>query len=135
VAAFRGLLPWPTPGPVRVPFGRRKHPRFDTYTVQNGIEVAAPVGAAVQAVHEGSVAFVDRFRGYGLMVILDHGGKHHSLYAHLGEATVTVGQRLAAGEVLGTVGGDGLDGPGLYFEMRFQGKAEDPAEWLKRPAR
>ena len=132
VAAFRGLLPWPVGGAVRVPFGRRKHPRFDTYTVQNGIEIAAPEGAPVRAVHEGSVAFAERFRGYGLMVILDHGGKHHSLYAHLGSAEVKVGQRVAAGEVVGHAGADGLDGPGVYFEMRFQGRAEDPAEWLKR---
>lgn len=135
VAAFRGLLAWPSEGPVRVPFGRRKHPRFDTYTVQNGVEIAAPAGAPVAAVHEGSVAFADRFRGYGLMVIVDHGAKHHSLYARLGSIAVAVGERVAAGQTLGAVGSDGLEGPGLYFEMRFQGKAEDPAQWLKRGSR
>ncbi len=132
VAAFRGLLPWPAAGGVRVPFGPRKHPRFDTYTVQNGIEIAAAAGAPVVAVHEGSVVWVERFRGYGLMVIVDHGAKHHSLYARLAEARVSVGQRVSSGQVLGSVGDDGLEGPGLYFEMRFQGKAEDPAEWLER---
>jgi septal ring factor EnvC (AmiA/AmiB activator) len=78
------------------------------------------------------VIFAERFKGYGLMVVLDHGAKHHSLYAHLGEAKVAVGQRVSGGEVLGTVGPGGLEGPGLYFEMRFQGRPEDPVDWLTR---
>lgn len=134
VAAFRGSLPWPVGGHVRVPFGRRKHPRFDTYTLQNGLEIEAVEGTPVAAVHEGRVVFAERFLGYGLMVIVDHGGKHHSLYARLASASVAVGQRVSAGQMLGVVGSDGLEGPGLYFEMRFQGKAEDPADWLERRA-
>jgi len=131
IPAFKGNLPWPVAGRVRVAFGRRKHPKFDTYTVENGIEIDAREGAPVTAVHEGTVAFADRFRGYGLMVVLDHGGKHHTLYAHLADLRVQPGQRVAAGQVLGTVG-SGVEGPGLYFEIRFQGRPEDPAEWLGR---
>lgn len=129
MAAFRGALPWPAPGRVRLGFGRHKHPRFDTYTFQNGIEIAAAADDPVRAVHEGTVVFADRFLGYGLMVVLDHGGKHHTLYARLAEIKVSQGQRVAEGEVVGTVG-TGLEGPGLYFEVRFQGKPEDPLEWL-----
>jgi septal ring factor EnvC (AmiA/AmiB activator) len=132
VSAFRGQLPWPTDGKVRSGFGRHKHPRFETYTVQNGVEIEAAQDGPVRAVYEGTVVFADRFRGYGLMVVIDHGGKHHSLYAHLAEATVAVGQKLAAGDVLGTVGATSVEGPGLYFEMRFQGRPEDPADWLKK---
>jgi murein hydrolase activator len=132
VSAFRGQLPWPTDGKIRSAFGRHKHPRFDTYTVQNGVDIEAAQDGPVRAVYEGTVVFADRFRGYGLMVVLDHGGKHHSLYAHLAEATVAVGQKLAAGDVLGTVGATGVEGAGLYFEMRFQGRPEDPADWLKK---
>jgi septal ring factor EnvC (AmiA/AmiB activator) len=135
VAAFRGTLAWPCAGRVRVPYGRRKHPRFDTYTVQNGIEIEAPLDTPVHAVHDGTVVFADRFRGYGLMLVVDHGSKHHSLYAHLGEIRVTNGQKVAAGELLGTIGGSSLDGPGLYFEMRFQGRPVDPGEWLRRDGR
>lgn len=133
VTAFKGTLGWPAEGRVRVPFGRRKHPRFETYTLQNGIEIEAAREAPVSAVYDGSVAFVERFRGYGLMVVLDHGGKHHSLYAHLDEASVKLGQRVTAGDVIGRVGTSGLEGAGLYFEMRFQGRPEDPLEWLKMP--
>jgi septal ring factor EnvC (AmiA/AmiB activator) len=132
---FRGSLPWPAAGRVRVPFGRRKHPRFDTYTIQNGLEIDAAPGSPVTAIHEGTVAFASFFRGYGLMVVVDHGGKHHSLYAHLGETKVQQGEKVRAGQEIGTVGTSGLDGPGLYFEMRFQGKPVDPADWLKTASR
>lgn len=135
VAAFRGTLPWPVEGRVIVSFGRRRHARFDTYTVQNGIEIQARLDSPVAAVYEGTVVFADRFQGYGLMVVLDHGGKHHSLYAHLSELNVQVGQRVAAGGILGTVGAMGLEGSGLYFETRFQGRPEDPQEWLRKPER
>jgi septal ring factor EnvC (AmiA/AmiB activator) len=131
VAVFRGSLPWPVAGKLRVPFGRRKDAKFDTYTLHNGIEIDAPVETPVAAIHEGSVAFAERFKGYGLMVVLDHGHKHHTLYAHLGELRVQAGQQVAAGQTLGLVG-SGVLGPGLYFEVRFQGKPEDPLEWLKR---
>jgi len=129
-AAFKGTLPWPVVGRLRSPFGLRKHTRFDTYTVQNGIEIAAAEGTPVAAVYDGTVVFLERFKGYGLMVVLDHGGKHHTLYAHLSESSVEVGQRVTAGQALG-LSGASLDGPALYFEVRFQGKPEDPMEWLR----
>lgn len=131
MGAFRGGLPWPVEGRVLVPFGRRKHARFDTYTLHNGLEIEAEPGTTVRAIHEGRVVFADRFRGYGLMVVVDHGGKHHSLYAQLEDTSVEVGQAVAAGEALGTSGPGGTDGPALYFEMRFHGRAEDPSAWLR----
>ncbi len=133
-AVFKGSLPWPVKGRIRLPFGLRKHPRFDTYTVQNGIEIAAKADTPVAAVYDGAVVFADRFKGYGLMVVLDHGGRHHTLYAHLSQAMVAPEQKIAAGDTLGLVGSS-LEGPGLYFEVRFQGKPEDPTEWLKREER
>ncbi len=133
-AVFKGALPWPVKGRVRIPFGLRKHPRFDTYTVQNGVEIAAPADAPATAVYDGIVVFADRFKGYGLLVVVDHGGKHHTLYGHLSAATVQPGQKVSAGDTVGLVGG-GLEGPGLYFEVRFQGKPEDPLDWLKKDDR
>ncbi|HVO13036.1 MAG TPA: peptidoglycan DD-metalloendopeptidase family protein [Vicinamibacteria bacterium] len=131
--AFRGTLPWPVEGRVRVGFGRRKHPRFETYTVHNGIDIEAAPDTPVRAVHEGRVVYADRFLGYGLMVVVDHGGKRHSLYAQLAEVAVVPGQEVQAGTVLGTTGQGTDQGPGLYFEMRYQSRAEDPMEWLRRP--
>ena len=106
LGAFRGSLPWPVEGRVRAGFGRRKHPRFDTYTVHNGLEIEAAPEAEVRAVHEGRVVFADRFRGYGLMVVVDHGAKHHSLYAQLAEIAVVAG----AGRGRGDGAGDGRPG-------------------------
>jgi septal ring factor EnvC (AmiA/AmiB activator) len=131
--ALRGSLPWPVAGKVKVPFGRRKDPKFDTYTLHNGIEIEAPAETPVRAVHEGTVAFAERFLGYGLMVVLDHGNKHHTLYAHLADIAVQNGQRVEAGAVLGTTGA--MAEGGVYFEVRFQGKPEDPAEWLRHEHR
>ncbi len=125
MGAFRGSLPWPVDGPVRAGFGRRKHPRFDTYTIHNGLEIEAIPDSPVRAVHEGRVVFAEHFQGYGLMVVVDHGGKHHSLYAQLSDIAVGVGQEVATGAVLGS------SGPTLYFEMRNRGRAEDPEEWLE----
>jgi septal ring factor EnvC (AmiA/AmiB activator) len=132
MALLRGSLPWPAPGRVRSGFGRHKHPRFDTYTVQNGIEIEADPGTDVHAVHEGVVAFADRFRGYGLMVVVDHGGKHHTLYARLGELRVQLGDHVHAGDVLGITGIYGIEEPGLYFEVRSSGHSENPVDWLAR---
>ena len=131
LGAFRGSLPWPVAGGVRVGFGRRKHPRFDTYTLHNGIELEARPDTPVHAVHEGRVVFAERFLGYGLMVVVDHGGKHHSLYAQLADVAVAPGQVVAAGTVVGTAGTEGASSPGVYFEMRYQGRPEDPLEWLE----
>ena len=132
-ATFRGTLRWPLAGPVRTTFGRHKHPKFETYTVQNGIEIAAAADTPVGTVHEGTVVFADLFRGYGRMVVVDHGDKHHTLYAHLAEVRVAAGQRVAAGELVGTVGATSLGGPGLYFEVRREGRPQDPLEWLDKP--
>ncbi|HUG53919.1 MAG TPA: peptidoglycan DD-metalloendopeptidase family protein [Vicinamibacteria bacterium] len=135
ITVFKGALAWPAAGPVRSTFGRHKHPRFDTYTLHNGIEIAAPVDTPVAAVHDGTVAFADQFLGYGLLVILDHGGRNYTLYAHLAESRVRTGQHVAAGALVGTVGASSVEGPGLYFEVRSQGKPQDPLEWLAREPR
>jgi septal ring factor EnvC (AmiA/AmiB activator) len=134
ITVFKGALPWPARGRVSIAFGRHKHPRFETYTLHNGIEIDAPVDTPVKAVHDGTVAFADQFLGYGLMVIVDHGGKNHTLYAHLAETRVQPGQHVTAGDVVGTVGASGVEGPGLYFEIRSHGKPQDPQEWLAREA-
>ena len=133
LGALRGSLPWPVEGRVRAGFGRRKHPRFDTYTVHNGLEIEAAPDAPVRAVHEGRVVFADRFRGYGLMVVVDHGDKRHTLYARLAEVAVTAGQAVTTGDLLGTADPEGEAGPGVYFEVRFQGRPEDPQPWLGKP--
>jgi septal ring factor EnvC (AmiA/AmiB activator) len=67
------------------------------------------------------------------MIVIDHGDKRHSLYAHLAELAVAVGDRVVAGDVLGLSGSEGTEEPCVYFEMRYQGRPEDPAGWLRTP--
>jgi septal ring factor EnvC (AmiA/AmiB activator) len=132
-ATTRGELPWPAEGPVTETFGRKRHPVYDTYTLQKGIEIDAGAGAVVQAVYEGRVRYADWFQNYGLVVILDHGGDYFTIYGHLESIAVRPGDWVDAGGRLGTVGETGsLAGPSLYFEVRDGTEALNPQSWLRR---
>ena len=97
---------------------------------------AGPDGAAgvpVRAVYSGRVAFAGWYQGFGNLVILDHGEGYHTLYAHLADIRCAAEAVVAQGEILGPVGDTGsLVGPQLYFEVRVEGRAEDPRKWLRR---
>jgi septal ring factor EnvC (AmiA/AmiB activator) len=131
--ARRGRLPLPAHGPVTVGFGRVVNPKFNTVTVQNGIDVEAPAGSPVRAIAPGRVVHAGWFKGYGNLVIVDHGEGYHSLVAHLASMQTAMGEEVDAGDVLGTVGDSGsLKGPYLYFEIREKGRPVDPRPWLGR---
>lgn len=132
-AREKGRLPWPTRGRVIRPFGKIRHPRFNTYIHNKGIDIAGRLGQNVQAVGEGVVLFAEWFEGYGRMIILDHGEGYNTVYAHLDELQVSAGDKVTAGQTIGQLGDSGSwEGPELYFEIRVQGKAENPIRWLKR---
>ncbi|MFB0519196.1 MAG: murein hydrolase activator EnvC [Acidobacteriota bacterium] len=129
---LRGQLDWPVASEVTVPFGSIKHPRFHTYTPHNGVDFSAPEGMPVTAIYDGVVIYADWFRGYGNLLIIDHGYRYWSLHAHLSQFTVKVGERVRKGDLIGMVGETGsLKGPYLYFEIRHKGKPLDPLKWLK----
>lgn len=129
--ARKGHLPFPTKGIVEVLFGKVVNPRFNTVTVQKGIDIRAAGGEKVQAVAPGTVVYSDWLKGYGNLVIVDHGGQWHSLYAHLEQSEVEVGNEVEEGEDLGSVGDTGsLKGNYLYFELRRNGEAIDPLPWF-----
>jgi septal ring factor EnvC (AmiA/AmiB activator) len=129
IKPFQGDLPWPAAGPVRRPF----RPQAGAGpAASNGIEINAFEGADVTAIHDAVVAYADSFSGFGNLVILDHGAQAFSLYGYLLDIAVKKGARVAAGQMLGTVG-PSLSGPaGLYFELRVDGQPADPLQWLKR---
>ncbi len=130
-AARKGRLQPPADGPVAVAFGKVVNPKFNTVTVQNGLDIGAPAGAPVHAVAPGRVVHAGWFKGYGNLVIVDHGEGYHSLVAHLGAMRTAMGEEVEAGAVLGTVGDSGsLKGPYLYFELREKGRPIDPRPWL-----
>lgn len=130
-AARKGKLRWPTDGEVASRFGRQKHRKLKTVTFNKGIGIRAPLGRQIQAVYDGTVLYADWFRGYGRLIILDHGQGFYSLYAHGSELLVQVGDGVRAGQVIGRVGETGsLEGPQLYFELRHRGNPQDPLVWL-----
>lgn len=130
-AARKGKLPWPTDGEVILRFGREKNPKLKTAIFNKGIGIRAPLGRQIQAVYDGTVLYADWFRGFGQLIILDHGQGFYSLYAHGSEVLVRVGDSVRAGQVIGRVGETGsLEGPQLYFELRHRGDPQDPLVWL-----
>ena len=90
-------------------------------------------GQPVRAVHDGTVAFADRFTGYGNLVIIDHGNQSYSLYGHLSSLSVGRGDHVAPQTELGLSGRNPSGNAALYFELRVDGRAVDPLQWLKKP--
>lgn len=126
IQEFRGVLDWPVPGEVTVPFGPRTDPRYRTAVPHNGIEIAPGEGAPpVRAVYPGRVLFAAPFQGYGPTVVVHHAGRVFTLYAGLGALRVGQGDVLELGDPVGTA-----EGP-LYFEIRRENRPEDPLNWLR----
>jgi murein hydrolase activator len=130
-AAFRGKLPFPVEGSILSTFGRNENPKFNTFSVQKGIEIEASLGMEIHAVYPGRVLYADWFKGYGKILIIDHGSGYYTLSGHASALMKKVGEDVRAGEVVALVGDTGsLKGPCLYFEIRQRGKPLDPLEWL-----
>lgn len=130
---YKGLLPWPAQGPVAVPYGAQKERKFNTPVFRNGIYIDADAEAAARAVYGGKVVFADWFKGYGKLVILNHGSGYHSLYGNLSEIFLKTGDIIERDVEIGRVGASGImDRPSLYFEIRYKGKPLNPSQWLKR---
>ena len=131
--AQRGALRWPVGGTLVRKFGLEKEARFGTRTIQQGIEIDAFPEIEVKAVHAGRVVFADQFVGYGMLVIVDHGQREHTLYGRLGELRVSAGEIVHEGSLLGLLPNTLETGSGLHFEVRVQGRPEDPLSWLRKP--
>jgi septal ring factor EnvC (AmiA/AmiB activator) len=131
-SSLKGRLPWPSAGRVAARFGQ---PKADVPGV-DGVLIGARAGAEVRAIHHGRVAFADWLRGFGLLVIIDHGDGYMSLYGHNESLLKEVGEWVGTGEPIGLAGtSGGLQSPTVYFGIRYQGKALDPADWCRRGQR
>ena len=130
---LRGRLPWPTEGRVVSAFGAQVHPRFGTRTFRNGVDIEPGEGRDVAAVFAGHVVYTGWFKGYGNLIILDHENEYYTLYAHVADILVKEGDDVKQGQRIGTVGDTGsLEGTRLYFEVRFEGKPQNPEQWLRK---
>ena len=132
IRSFRGALGWPVSGKVIEDFGRQRNAKFATYTINNGLKIEADPRAPVQAVFQGTVLYSQWFKGYGNLIILDHGNRVFSLYGNIIGPTVTVGDKVTTGQSIAGVG-DSEDAQSgyLYFEIRQDNKPENPTEWLR----
>jgi septal ring factor EnvC (AmiA/AmiB activator) len=129
-ASARGKLPWPVNGRLVARYGTPRG--TDSRTKWDGVLIGAPAGSQVHAVHGGRVVFADWLRGAGLLVILDHGNGYLSLYGHNQSLLKDAGDVVEAGEAIATVGNSGgQDASALYFAIRQQGHATDPAQWCR----
>jgi len=128
----QGALAWPVEGKVIEHFGKQVNAKFSTITQSNGLKIAAAPGSAVRAVFGGTVLFSQWFKGYGNLIVLDHGNRVFSLYGNLKAPAVAVGDRVATGQPIAGVGeSEGAQGGYLYFEVRNDNRPEDPQKWLR----
>jgi septal ring factor EnvC (AmiA/AmiB activator) len=119
---FKGKLPPPVQGKVISSFKEKG---------QNGIEIKAPVGAEIRAVLPGKILYADWFKGFGNIVIIDHGDHTFTVSGYCSELLKKPGDSVSQGETIALVGSAGsLKGPCLYFEIRHHGKPQDPMQWL-----
>ncbi len=124
---LKGKLPWPVRGRFRATFGTSRNQGDLKW---NGVVIKADYDEAVRAVTHGRVAFADWLQGYGFITIIDHNDGYMSLYGYTQAIYKKVGDWVEASEVIATVGDSGGQlRPGLYFEIRKQGKPVNPKKW------
>lgn len=125
---LKGKLLLPAKGKISNKYGNR---RPDSTVLWKGLFIKAPAGLAVKAVAAGKVVFADWLRGFGNLLIIDHGQGYMSLYGNNETLYKQVGDDLNSGDVVAAVGNSGgNEDYGLYFELRFEGKPLDPAKWV-----
>lgn len=125
---LKGKLNWPLRGKIKRGFGNKRDG-----IAYDGMWIAGNTGTAVKAIHHGRVAFADWLRGYGMVLIIDHGSGYMSLYGYNQSVLRAPGDWVSAGETIATVGQSGGHAePGLYFAIRYKGRANNPKRWLSR---
>ena len=131
--SLKGLLHMPVRGKIVGHFGRYKNAEFNTLNFRSGVDILAERGEPIHAACSGEVLYASWFKGYGNMMIIEHGDNYHTIYAHMEESFKAKGDLVETGEVIATVGDTGsIIGPGLYFEVRHHGKPLDPVQWIKK---
>ena len=127
------MFNWPVRGTISSPYGYRIHPILKRKILHSGIDIAAPNGTPVKAPAAGEVIYDGWLRGYGRVVVLDHGRGYSTLYAHLSASLVKEGQVVKSGATIAKVGKTGnTTGYHLHFEVRVYGTPENPIKYLKK---
>lgn len=124
----KAKLGWPVNGKIKIGFGTWRHPELGTLYESQGIEIGVPVDSPIAAVWNGTVAYASRFRGYGNLLIVNHGEGYYSLYGHASKLLKNVGESVNRGEIIAHSGFEQKDS--IYFEIRNKGVPLDPVKWL-----
>ncbi|UCD65694.1 MAG: peptidoglycan DD-metalloendopeptidase family protein [Deltaproteobacteria bacterium] len=128
----KGLLDPPVQGIVITHFGQKVKGKFESFTIANGIDIRVKSGVEIKAVYDGKIIHSGYLRGYGNLMIIDHGDQYFSLISRAADFYKKEGTRVATREIIGITGeGDPLYGEGLHFEIRKGSNPEDPLLWLK----
>lgn len=129
LAKSRGSLNWPTKGRIKNSFGSQRSGNVRW----KGVMLSAPEGQSISAIAAGKVIYADWLRGFGMVLVVDHGKGFMSLYGHAQALLKDAGDTVKAGEAVALVGrSGGQTEPGLYFEIRHKGQAVDPANYCRR---
>ncbi|MDR3281165.1 MAG: peptidoglycan DD-metalloendopeptidase family protein [Synergistaceae bacterium] len=127
-----GKVAWPLRGKITSPYGTRIHPVFKTKATHTGIDIDGNRGDPVRAAADGEVLYTGWLRGYGQVVILDHGGDLTTVYAHLSGIDTAENAKVKTGDKIGRVGSTGVaTGNHLHFEVRVNGNTTDPMKYLQ----
>lgn len=130
-----GEMAWPAPGYTGISskYGMRKHPILKKNKMHTGVDINVPMGKDIVAANDGKVILAGTNGGYGKCIIIDHGGKIATLYAHNSKLLVKVGDKVKRGQVIAKCGSTGLStGPHLHFEVRINGKHTDPMPYITK---
>lgn len=131
VSRGKGAMAWPTAGAITSYFGYRVHPVYGTKKLHAGLDIGASQGQTVVAAADGVIIMADWYGGYGKAVVIDHGGGISTLYGHNSALLVSVGQKVSRGQAIAKAGSTGVStGPHCHFEVRVNGKPENPLGWL-----
>ncbi len=134
-SSYQGRLILPAPGKIISKFGLSQIGDYNSFTFRKGIDIRTEKGEPVKSVFNGKVLFAQWLKGYGNLLVIDHGDNYYTLYAHVEEIFKQKGETVKTGEIIATAGDTGsIKGTCLHFEIRHHGKAVNPIKWLKKGA-
>ena len=127
----KGIFELPVKGTIISNYGSQKQQDLNAYIFNSGVDISASLGEAVRAASFGTVIYIGNVKGYGEIIILDHGGNVVTLYAHLSKVLIRLNDQVTKGQIIGQVGtSGGVPSPRLHFEVRVEGKPVNPFDWL-----
>ena len=131
-ASLKGKMPWPVEGKIIAHFGEQKNLELNTVTENSGIDIKVMPGTAVEAILDGMITTITYLRGYGNLIIIDHGGGYFSVYANIEKISFAENDYIQQYDILGYIPDDKNNKSRLHFEIWGNNIKLDPEKWLKK---